>query len=464
MRFLSGLVLAAVASAQSPSPFDLFYPNPRANDAKALNVLAEMDIDAEIANAERERGMNKVLVFGKINPVSADFFSVAQPEWVDNGILWTAGWRVENAYSLAIHFDKFDVPQGGALFLVGNEKILGAFTHETKWFEGNLMTQHLDGNQVTVQYFQHKSTKGKATIHVDVVTSAFRDPASYNAGVCNIQAACANTQAPCNPSCTPTNRACSIQCTHIRQQPSEGQWADRVWFDQQQRAATVMVSAAGSRFCSGSFIDNVNRAPLLLTAAHCGAVSTTLIQQFWRSPNCQSIDNFEGTFEQRGNVRVVAQRTESDMTLLEVGDPNLSRTTYLSGWDATNDPNVIANVVALHHPSRSNLKTSHGGAVILSRWSGTGDPTHWRINAWTEATTEPGSSGSPIYHRQTRRIIGQLHGGSAACPALNGWDAYGGVFRSMLEASFSNALRGATGRTNMDGQFLFPQDLTNSTQ
>jgi len=462
MRILSGLLLAAVASAQTPSPFGLFRPNPRANDAKALNVLPEMDIEQEIAKAEQERGMTKMLIFGKINPVSVDFFSVAQPEWLDNGILFTAGWRVENAYSLAIHFDKFDVPQGGALFVVGNDKVIGAFTHETKWFEGNLMTQHLDGNQVTVQYFQHRDTKGKATIHVDVVTSSFRDVDSLNAGLCNIQAACANTQDACNPSCTPTNRLCSIWCTHIRQNPAEGQWADRVWFERQQRAATVMVSAAGSRFCSGSFIDNVNRAPLLLTAAHCGTGATTLIQQFWRSPICASIENFDGTFEQRGNIRVVAQRTESDVTLLEVGDPTLPANTFLSGWDATNDPTVIANVVAVHHPARSNMKLAHGGAVILSRWSGSGDPTHWRINAWTEATTEGGSSGSPMYHRQTRRIIGQLHGGSAACPALNGWDAYGGIFRSFLEPNFRQALTGGTTRLFMDGQFL--RGFGNSTQ
>jgi V8-like Glu-specific endopeptidase len=324
------------------------------------------------------------------------------------------------------------------------------------------MTQHLDGNQVTVQYFQHRDTKGKATIHVDVVTSSFRDVDSLNAGLCNIQAACANTQDACNPSCTPTNRLCSIWCTHIRQNPAEGQWADRVWFERQQRAATVMVSAAGSRFCSGSFIDNVNRAPLLLTAAHCGTGATTLIQQFWRSPICASIENFDGTFEQRGNIRVVAQRTESDVTLLEVGDPTLPANTFLSGWDATNDPTVIANVVAVHHPARSNMKLAHGGAVILSRWSGSGDPTHWRINAWTEATTEGGSSGSPMYHRQTRRIIGQLHGGSAACPALNGWDAYGGIFRSFLEPNFRQALTGGTTRLFMDGQFL--RGFGNSTQ
>ena len=36
------------------------------------------------------------------------------------------------------------------------------------------------------------------------------------------------------------------------------------------------------------------------------------------------------------------------------------------------------------------------------------------------------------YDAQSKRIIGQLHGGSAACPALNGYDRYG-LFSSNCE-------------------------------
>jgi len=44
-----------------------------------------------------------------------------------------------------------------------------------------------------------------------------------------------------------------------------------------------------------------------------------------------------------------------------------------------------------------------------------GDGTHWRITSWSDGTTtEGGSSGSPIFD-PTGHIVGQLHGGYAAC-------------------------------------------------
>ena len=43
-----------------------------------------------------------------------------------------------------------------------------------------------------------------------------------------------------------------------------------------------------------------------------------------------------------------------------------------------------------------------------------GDSTHLRITDWDLGTTEPGSSGSPLFSPE-QRIVGQLHGGGAAC-------------------------------------------------
>ena len=45
--------------------------------------------------------------------------------------------------------------------------------------------------------------------------------------------------------------------------------------------------------------------------------------------------------------------------------------------------------------------------------AGTND-THTAQIDWDDGTTEPGSSGSPLFD-QNHRVIGQLHGGYAAC-------------------------------------------------
>ena len=43
-----------------------------------------------------------------------------------------------------------------------------------------------------------------------------------------------------------------------------------------------------------------------------------------------------------------------------------------------------------------------------------GDTTHVRVIDWDKGTTEPGSSGSPLFN-SSHRVVGQLHGGGAAC-------------------------------------------------
>ena len=55
--------------------------------------------------------------------------------------------------------------------------------------------------------------------------------------------------------------------------------------------------------------------------------------------------------------------------------------------------------------------------TALSSYGGTsspGDSTHVWVKDWDKGTTEPGSSGSPLFD-SNHRVIGQLHGGGAAC-------------------------------------------------
>ena len=87
-----------------------------------------------------------------------------------------------------------------------------------------------------------------------------------------------------------------------------------------------------------------------------------------------------------------------------------------------------------------------------------GDGTHVRITDWDLGTTEPGSSGSPLFD-QNHRIIGQLHGGYAAC-GNDDSDWYGRFFTSWTGGgSPTNRLSDwldpiSTGQPALDGRNL----------
>ena len=61
--------------------------------------------------------------------------------------------------------------------------------------------------------------------------------------------------------------------------------------------------------------------------------------------------------------------------------------------------------------SDPSISSNYGGAQT------------WKVDAWDDGTTEPGSSGSPLYN-QNNQIVGQLYGGDASC-SYNFNDYYG---------------------------------------
>lgn len=75
---------------------------------------------------------------------------------------------------------------------------------------------------------------------------------------------------------------------------------------------------------------------------------------------------------------------------------------------------------------------------------------------WDIGTTEPGSSGSPLFN-QDNRVIGQLHGGDAACDNDES-DWYGAFYASWTggDKSSSRLLDwldpGNTGQLFIDGR------------
>ena len=92
-------------------------------------------------------------------------------------------------------------------------------------------------------------------------------------------------------------------------------------------------------------------------------------------------------------------------------------------------------VFGIHHPSGDSKKISffYNGTLLPVCWSECmyKEKLHWQIPRWDQGTTEPGSSGSPLFNAD-KRIVGQLHGGSASCYNRNGYDVYGAIYASFL--------------------------------
>jgi hypothetical protein len=205
-----------------------------------------------------------------------------------------------------------------------------------------------------------------------------------------------------------------------------------------QIRAVGVISRGGSRFCSGSLINNTGaKKPLFITANHCGvnASNAASLVVFWNFQNsvCRAPGSAQSGQEGDGRLNQFntgsffrAGFSGSDFTLVELDDaPSAAFDVFLAGWDRHNGP-FPDGAVGIHHPSADEKRISLSNTTTID------DGTHHRI-FWRPGigVTEPGSSGSPVYTKQGL-FIGQLTGGASACGNADAdmWDRYGKLARS----------------------------------
>lgn len=191
-------------------------------------------------------------------------------------------------------------------------------------------------------------------------------------------------------------------------------------------------SYEGSLFCTGFMINNTEQdgTPYFMTAYHCdvrGNLPATLVV-YWNFESPQCGDHGGGSLDnnQRG-ATLRAEYFDSDMALLELDDlPDPAFGVRYAGWDKTD--RVSPSAVCIHHPSGHEKSISfEDDPLAITSYQGMvspGDGTHLRVRDWDDGTTERGSSGSPLFD-DNHHVVGQLHGGGAACgnnePDWYGW-------------------------------------------
>lgn len=364
-----------------------------------LEILPSVNVSKLLKEDQKEKEEGLPMRFAYAHDVN--FTPANSGKWYtkSNGDkYWVLEITSKGAHSLNLTFSKFHLEKGAQLFIYNPQKtdVKGAFTEFNNKVSGRLGTAPVQGDRVVVEYFQPSSVKGMPQLTIETVAHDYKNvyglaKAFGDSGSCNNNVACA-----------------------------EGDpWRDQI------RSVAMIMLANGARICTGALINNAanDGTPYFLTANHCtGSDVTNWVFVFnYESPGCTNVDG--STSQSISGSQLMNKGSNSDYALLKLSAaPPSSYNVYYSGWDATGA--APSNTTGIHHPSGDIKKISFDyEAATVSAYLGGAGTTHWEVSDWNDGTTEPGSSGSPLFdHNQ--RIIGQLHGGYAACGNDRG-DWYG---------------------------------------
>ena len=398
-------------------------------------TLPEVDHDFLQLQDLEEKDKNVPYRFG--NPFDVNFNLNNSGTWenIDNGRLWRLSITSKNAYSINLLYDKFVIPEGAELYVYDKEKstILGAFTNLNNKSYETFATSPTKGDVTIIEYFEPYNVEFNGTIQIGRVVHAYKDvfypeeSRDYgDSGSCNNNVNC----------------------------PEFIDWEAEV------RSVAMILSGGGFRLCTGSLVNNVRQdlTPYFLTANHClGGESNWIFMFNYESSGC---NNQNGpTFMTVQGSTLLDNSASSDYAILRLEEeiPD-SYEVHYAGWDASGT--TPSTPVGIHHPSGDIKKISFD----YNNASNAGN--YWDVNNWEDGTTEPGSSGSPLFDGNTHRIVGQLYGGTASCTSIT-YDTYGKVSSSWnlgLKDYLDPDNTGTTILDGMDAIDLPDPELTYDTQ
>jgi lysyl endopeptidase len=367
----------------------------------------------------------------------------------------TLRWRLRiaspDAVSINLGFTKYRLPQGARLRVLDRDGLaqFRAFTAADNEAHGELWTPPVRGDEVLLELTLAAAEREHLRLSLTSINHGYlllgQRPKHLKSGACNVDVIC----------------------------PQGDDWRDQI-------RSSATISTGGSTFCSGALINNTafDSAPLFLTANHCGinAGNAASLVTFWNYENstCRPPGSpasgapGDGQLDEFNTGSIFrAANAATDFTLVELDDAIPDEfEPYWSGWDrGTND---FAAAIAIHHPNTDEKRISfEDQATTTTSYLGEvapGDGSHIRVIDWDLGTTEPGSSGSPLYSPQ-KRIVGQLHGGFAAC-GNDDSDWYGRLSGSWTGAGTDSTRLstwldpGGTGATFIDGSGGAPFDVS----
>lgn len=339
--------------------------------------------------------------------------------------LWRLRFSVPGATDLNFGFTRYALPIGATLHILSavEEYYQGPYTARDTKAHGQLWTPAVPGDSAILELYLPAEASTEVMLVLTQVSAGYRD--LFRRLPREKQGACNN----------------DVNC------PVGNPWRNQI-------RSVGRFSIGGTGLCTGTLIMDVSRSfrPFFLTANHCdvtpGNASTVVVYWNFESPTCGALDG-GSLADNQTSATFRAARADVDVALLELDDrPAVASRVFYSGWDRSGA--VPPGSVGIHHPEGDEKAISFNDDPLTTSNSciGTGGRnTHWRVDNWEDGTTEPGSSGSGLWHPVTQRLVGFLSGGQASCANPGGHDCYG---------KFSVAWNGSTAATRLR-DWLDPQ-------
>ncbi len=322
-------------------------------------------------------------------------------------MLWRLRIVSPGAYSLNLGFTRYYLPHNAKLFVYATDGsyYLRPFTEQDNAEHGQLWTPVVLADDIMVELSVPVWAVDEVELELTSINHGYRgfgkSDGADKAGSCNVDVIC----------------------------PEGDDWRDEI-------PSVGVISTGGYLFCTGFMVNNTaqDETPYFMTADHCGVDSSNAasLVVYWNfeSPTCGQQGGGSLSQYQTGSFFRAAYST-SDFTLVELDSPpDPAWGITFAGWDRSGNDASMA--VAIHHPStdEKSISFEYQSTQVTSYlgYSSPGDGTHVRVVDWDVGTTEPGSSGSPLFN-QNHHVIGQLHGGYAAC-GNDESDWYGAFARS----------------------------------
>jgi len=402
-------LVASVPASAAAQPVSI----ERAGDLISLGGLPvvdapQVDLAAVTAEDVERRAEGLPHRFAIANAVAITPQNDGVWESLDKGLdVWRVRVSSPGARSLNLGFTQYEMPQGGRMMIFAGDlsSSVRPFTAADNKPHGQLWTPAVSTDELVIEVTVPAASRDQLKLHLSSINVGYvgfgRDDPLPESGACNVDVVC-----------------------------NQGNnWRDEI-------PSVAGYSTGGSLFCTGGMINNTaqDQRPLFLTADHCGIgtgnAASLVVYWNFETTVCGGTPDGQLSDFQTGSS-FLADYATSDFTLLELDSaPDPAWGVTWAGWDRSGAD--ASSAVAIHHPSGDEKRISfENQATTITSYSGTavpGDGTHVRVIDWDDGTTEGGSSGSPLFD-QNHRVIGQLHGGGAAC-GNNLSDWYGRLFRS----------------------------------